>query len=60
MYNKKDLSIKYIFQYFYRNIPIGVLYDLYTIEDKQVDLPWQITIHFDNFPEDKLIRCSCR
>ncbi|KAL4084801.1 hypothetical protein QTP88_027703 [Uroleucon formosanum] len=42
------------------NNPIGVLYDLFTINDKQVDLPWKITVHFDNFPEDQLLRCSCR
>lgn len=43
-----------------RNNPIGVLYDFFTTSDNQVDLPWQITVHFDNFPEDQLIRCSCR
>jgi len=43
-----------------RNNPIGVLYDLFTIDDKQADLPWQITVHFDNFPEDQILRSSCR
>ncbi|XP_050523919.1 autophagy protein 5 [Daktulosphaira vitifoliae] len=42
------------------NYPIGVLYDLFIFNDRPVNLPWLITVHFDNFPEDQLIRCSCR
>lgn len=44
----------------FRNYPIGVLYDLFISDDKEVDLPWKVIVHFDNFPEDQLIRCSCR
>ena len=36
--------------------PCGVLYDLLCNIDGS-DLPWQITVHFHNFPEDELIRC---
>lgn len=64
MYQLKKIelitNINVYFFNLYRNYPIGVLYDLFTINDKPLDLPWQITVHFDNFPEDTLIRCSCR
>nr|ATX63057.1 autophagy protein 5 [Locusta migratoria] len=37
--------------------PIGVLYDLYASESS---LPWNITVHFDKFPETELLHCPGR
>jgi len=37
--------------------PVGVLYDLAV---QSVSGPWQLTVHFHNFPEHELIRLSCR
>lgn len=37
--------------------PIGLLFDLYACKD---DLPWCITAHFQNFPEEDLIHCSTK
>jgi len=39
--------------------PVGVLYDLAT-QSTSVSSPWQLTVHFHNFPEHELIRLSCR
>nr|CAD7258621.1 unnamed protein product [Timema shepardi] len=38
--------------------PIGVLFDMYVTTDLQ--LPWNITVHFDKFPEDELLHCTSR
>jgi len=35
--------------------PIGVSFDLFAYETL---LPWNLTVRFENFPEDELIRCS--
>ncbi|XP_054271144.1 autophagy protein 5 [Macrosteles quadrilineatus] len=37
--------------------PIGVLFDL---NKTDIQLPWNITVHFDKFPEDELIHCQTR
>lgn len=37
--------------------PIGVLFDLY---GSKKFLPWNITVHFEDFPEDELIRCESK
>ncbi|RWS14969.1 autophagy protein 5-like protein [Dinothrombium tinctorium] len=37
--------------------PIGVLWDLFTNE---TTIPWNLTLHFENFPEDELIRFNNR
>ncbi|KAK6986543.1 autophagy protein 5 [Biomphalaria glabrata] len=37
--------------------PIGVLYDLYGY---QSELPWTLTVHFKNFPEDELLHCPSK
>lgn len=34
--------------------PIGVIYDLYAAEGA---LPWLITVHFQNFPEEEIMHC---
>lgn len=39
--------------------PVGVLYDL-AVQSSSVSSPWQLTVHFHNFPEHELIRLSCR
>nr|CAD7203270.1 unnamed protein product [Timema douglasi] len=41
-----------------RHYPIGVLFDMYVTTDLQ--LPWNITVHFDKFPEDELLHCPSR
>lgn len=37
--------------------PCGLLFDLHCKLEK--DLPWTITVHFQNFPEKQLLRCPC-
>lgn len=37
--------------------PIGVLFDMYASD---IQLPWNITVHFDKFPEEELLHCPCR
>lgn len=37
--------------------PVGVLYDLY---GRGMNLPWEITVHFRNFPEDTVLHCQTR
>jgi len=39
--------------------PVGVLYDL-AVQSTLASSPWQLTVHFSNFPEHELIRLSCR
>ncbi|XP_031570229.1 autophagy protein 5-like [Actinia tenebrosa] len=34
--------------------PIGVLFDLY---GSSASLPWNLTVHFQKFPEEELMRC---
>ncbi|XP_067676125.1 autophagy protein 5-like [Haliotis asinina] len=34
--------------------PIGVLFDLY---GSGTSLPWNVTVHFQHFPEDELLHC---
>ncbi|XP_072036176.1 autophagy protein 5-like [Amphiura filiformis] len=37
--------------------PFGVLFDLYAHD---ITLPWNITLHFKNFPEDDLLHCKSK
>ncbi|XP_041463575.1 autophagy protein 5-like [Lytechinus variegatus] len=37
--------------------PVGVLFDLH-MHDKP--LPWRITVHFKNFPEDEILHCKSK
>jgi autophagy-related protein 5 len=37
--------------------PVGVLYDLY---GRGQNLPWEITVHFRNFPGDILLHCESK
>lgn len=38
----------------FRNVPVGVLFDLECGEEKP-EQPWTLIVHFRNFPTDKLI-----
>jgi len=40
--------------------PIGLLYDLLTGAAQELSLPWQLTVHFSNFPADILLPCNSR
>ena len=42
-----------LFYLIFRNIPIGVLYDLFGEES----IPWSLDVHYQNFPETKMQRC---
>ncbi|KAK3097153.1 hypothetical protein FSP39_006880 [Pinctada imbricata] len=37
--------------------PVGVLYDLYNSDSS---LPWRISVHFQEFPEDELLHCGSK
>nr|CAG4651238.1 EOG090X0BB3 [Simocephalus serrulatus]SVE94433.1 EOG090X0BB3 [Simocephalus serrulatus] len=37
--------------------PIGLLYDLFVTNS---ELPWQITVHFDKYPDNKILKCSSK
>ena len=39
-------------------VPIGPLADLLLADDDADDLPWQLTVHLQGFPTEKLMRCS--
>ncbi len=41
----------------YRHYPIGLLYDLFVTNS---ELPWQITVHFDKYPDNKLLKCPSK
>lgn len=38
------------------HFPIGVLFDIFMGNEPQ--LPWNLTVHFDKFPEADIFRCS--
>lgn len=38
---------------YYRHYPVGVLYDMYG----KSALPWAITVHFQNYPVETILRC---
>jgi len=40
-----------------RNYPIGLWFDLHA---SNTVLPWNITVHFENFPEKEIIHCSSK
>ncbi|KAG8236572.1 hypothetical protein J437_LFUL015758 [Ladona fulva] len=37
--------------------PIGLLFDL---QGSDASLPWNVTVHFDKFPEREILHCPCR
>ena len=40
-----------------RHYPIGLLYDLFVTNS---ELPWQITVHFDKYPDNKILKCPSK
>ena len=46
--SSEDMPLKW-------HYPVGVLYDLYGRGSR---LPWNITVHFKNFPADDILHCS--
>jgi len=36
------------------HLPVGLLCDLLVSNN---ELPWQITVHFDKYPDNKLLKC---
>ena len=53
--DKDEIWFEYAGEPLRWHYPIGVLFDLHGVQDK---LPWKITVHFKEFPEEILIRCS--
>ncbi|XP_074592916.1 autophagy protein 5 [Brevipalpus obovatus] len=53
-----DLWIEYEDRPIKWHLPIGLSYDL--VNDGTTTLPWNLIVHFDNFPDDKLVRCNNR
>lgn len=37
--------------------PVGVLFDLLHANSNATELPWPLTVHFHEFPEQELLRC---
>ena len=56
LYLKQPTDQTFFFM-FGRHYPIGVLFDMYASD---IQLPWNITVHFDKFPEEELLHCPCR
>jgi autophagy-related protein 5 len=54
-FNKDDLWLEYDDQALKWHLPTGVLYD---VLNSNHSLPWSITVHFNNFPSDKIYRCT--
>ncbi|CAG5135953.1 unnamed protein product [Candidula unifasciata] len=52
--NHSEMWLEYEGQPLRWHYPIGVLFDLY---GHQSELPWKLTVHFQNFPEDELLHC---
>ncbi|MEE6475945.1 hypothetical protein FKM82_010909 [Ascaphus truei] len=43
--------------FYFRHYPIGLLFDLHA---SNTSLPWNITVHFKNFPEKDLLHCQSK
>ncbi|RZB38628.1 autophagy protein 5, partial [Asbolus verrucosus] len=52
----REMWLEYDGQPIKWHYPIGVLFDLLITSDDQ--LPWNITVHFDKFPENQIYRFS--
>ena len=50
-YNSSDCNVT---SDYFRHLPVGLLYDLMV---SNRELPWQITVHFDKYPDNKLLKC---
>jgi len=45
------------------HLPIGVIYDQMKVEGTNLEAlgpPWKLTVHFGNFPEESILKCSSR
>nr|CAD7449212.1 unnamed protein product [Timema bartmani] len=56
--NRTGSNARRVMRHWVMHYPIGVLFDMYVTTDLQ--LPWNITVHFDKFPEDELLHCPSR
>ncbi|XP_041350590.1 autophagy protein 5-like [Gigantopelta aegis] len=54
--DQQEMWLEYENQPLKWHYPIGVLFDLYGAD---ASLPWNIKVHFQDFPEDELLHCSC-
>lgn len=50
----QDMWLEYDGQPIKWHYPIGVLFDLYMGSD--IQLPWNVTVHFEKFPEAHIFR----
>ncbi|RWS24996.1 autophagy protein 5-like protein [Leptotrombidium deliense] len=55
--NGNDLWIDFEGKPLKWHYPIGLLWDIF---NNDTSIPWNLTIHFENFPEDELIRFNNR
>ncbi|KAF5286907.1 hypothetical protein FQA39_LY00440, partial [Lamprigera yunnana] len=51
---EQEMWLEYNGQPLKWHFPIGVIFDLYVGSD--IQLPWNITVHFDKFPESQIFR----
>ncbi len=42
------------------HLPVGVIFDLVVAADPQLSPPWNITVHFDKYPDKKILKCDSR
>ncbi|XP_013384929.1 autophagy protein 5-like [Lingula anatina] len=55
--NHGEMWLEYESQPLKWHYPVGLLFDMYNTKGP---LPWNITVHFQNFPEDELLHCPSR
>lgn len=53
--NTKEVWYEYAGKPLHWNFPTGVLFDLHC--DISKDVPWNVTVHFQNYPKDVIINC---
>lgn len=53
----REMWLAYASQPLKWHYPIGVLYDIYSEGDS---MPWNVTVHFQEFPEDELLHCPSK
>nr|QWQ57062.1 autophagy protein 5 [Haemaphysalis flava] len=56
-YHGNEMWLEYNGQPLKWHLPIGVLFDCYASD---ATLPWNITVHFQEFPEKQLLHCGSR
>jgi autophagy-related protein 5 len=54
-FNKDDLWLEYDEHALKWHLPAGVLFDALNVNNT---LPWSITVRFNNFPSEKIYRCT--